>query len=64
VTGAVVKAAGFDAGFLTLASVAAVALILFALTVPETQRLPASADDELTSSTVSAIGGRPFVAYK
>jgi MFS family permease len=60
-TGAVVQAAGFDAGFLTLAAIAAAALIFFGLMVPETQQSPASADNDLPTSAVSAIAGGPFL---
>lgn len=37
VTGYVVKAAGFDAGFVTLSAVAGVALAFYALAMPETR---------------------------
>jgi len=38
--GFVVEAAGFDAGFMTLAAIAAAALVFFALAMPETRPLP------------------------
>jgi MFS family permease len=63
VTGAVVLAAGFDAGFLTLAAIAAAALVFFALRVPETRRRSGSLDEDLPMSAVSAIAVRPFLAY-
>ena len=62
-TGAVVQAAGFDAGFLTLAAIAAAALAFFALAVPETRRLPTRLDEDSPTSAVSAIAGPPFLAY-
>jgi MFS family permease len=63
VTGAVVQVAGFDAGFLTLAAIAASALVFFAFMVPETRRLPASVDEDMPKSAVSASVGPPFLAY-
>jgi MFS family permease len=52
VTGIVVQPAGFDAGFLTLAAIAAAAFAFFALAMPESQR--SSADPgarEMAAST-------------
>jgi MFS family permease len=39
-TGYIVGAAGFDAGFLALAAIAGVALAFFAMAMPETRLLP------------------------
>jgi MFS family permease len=62
VTGAVVRAAGFNAGFLTLAAIAAAALAFFGLMVPETRRVPGSADEDLPTSAVAAITGSRFLS--
>jgi MFS family permease len=43
-TGFVVKAAGYNAGFFTLAAIALVALAFYALAMPETRPLPGAAD--------------------
>ena len=44
-TGFVVKAAGYNAGFLMLAAIAVVALAFYALAMPETRPLPVAVDD-------------------
>jgi predicted MFS family arabinose efflux permease len=51
VTGLVVEAAGFDAGFLTLAAIAAAALVFFACAMPETRRSPADASEKTINPT-------------
>ena len=56
--GFVVKAAGFDAGFVTLAAIAAAAAIFFALAMPETLQpdRPALGDSEdLSASSAAAF---------
>jgi MFS family permease len=62
VTGAVVQAAGFDAGFLTLAAIAAAALVFFALAVPETRGLPPSGENVLPIQPASSLSGLPILA--
>jgi predicted MFS family arabinose efflux permease len=52
-TGFVVKAWGFDAGFLTLAAIATAAAIFFALAMPETSQAARQRDDEGAISVAS-----------
>jgi MFS family permease len=54
-TGFVVKAWGFDAGFLTLAAIAAAAAVFFALAMPETSRGDA---DSARPETISVASGK------
>jgi predicted MFS family arabinose efflux permease len=51
VTGLVVQAAGFDAGFLTLAAIAMAAFVFFALAMPESQRNSADRDESALTAT-------------
>jgi MFS family permease len=55
VTGIVVKAAGFDAGFLMLAAIAAAALVFFATAMPETLPAPSTAADRAWPRPVPAM---------
>jgi predicted MFS family arabinose efflux permease len=61
-TGAVVQAAGFDAGFLTLALIAAAALLFFALAVPETRGLSQGGGNVLPGLSSEARFSRPILA--
>jgi predicted MFS family arabinose efflux permease len=54
VTGVVVHAGGFDAGFLTLAAIASAGLMYFAWTMPETNRLLNRSRYSATPSTLAA----------
>lgn len=53
--GQVAQAGGFHAGFLVLAGVAALALALFSLAMPETRRHPAPVDSTNTDPTAAAL---------
>jgi sugar phosphate permease len=52
IAGFVVKAAGFDAGFIMLAAIAAVGSVYFAVAMPETRPSPAKPEKRAASFVI------------
>jgi len=59
-TGFVVKAAGFNAGFATLAAIASGAALFFSLAMPETRQSPRSVAENPSAAATSPIVGPHF----
>ncbi len=60
--GFVVKEAGFDAGFVTLAAIAAAAAIFYAVAMPETRPSPDGAPEHRPAGPLPAIADAPILS--